>query len=73
MKYYIRVNGCEVVECATIDLVVVIAMTLKEARPNDDVVAYKDGQFVDYDIEEALAMKKDIPEYPFLVSRELSR
>ncbi len=37
------------------------------------VVAYKDGQFVDYDIEEALAMKKDIPEYPFLVSRDLSR
>lgn len=44
MKYYIRVNGCEVVECATIDLVVVIAMTLKEARPMDDVVAYKDGE-----------------------------
>lgn len=44
MKYYIRVNGCEVVECSTRDLVVFIAIKLKEAYPNDDVVAYKDGE-----------------------------
>lgn len=37
------------------------------------VVAYKDGQFVDYDINEALAMKKDIDNYQFMVSTELSR
>lgn len=36
------------------------------------VVAYKNGEFVDFDIEEALAMKKDIPEYQYLVSRALS-
>ena len=27
------------------------------------VVAYKDGKYVDFDMEEALAMKKDLPEY----------
>lgn len=35
------------------------------------VVAYKNGEFVDFDIEEALAMKKDIPEYPYLVSKSI--
>ncbi len=37
------------------------------------VIAYKNGQFVDYDIDEALAMKKDIDEYEFEVSRILSK
>ncbi len=37
------------------------------------VVAYKDGQYVDYEIDEALAMKKDIDEYQFEVSRLLAR
>ena len=36
------------------------------------VVAYKNGAFVDYDIDEALAMKKDISAYEFEVSRTLS-
>ncbi len=36
------------------------------------VVGYKNGEFVDFDIEEALAMEKDIPEYQYLVSRVLS-
>lgn len=36
------------------------------------VVAYKNGVFVDYDIDEALAMKKDISAYEFEVSRTLS-
>ena len=36
------------------------------------VVAYKNGIFVDYDIDEALAMKKDISAYEFEVSRTLS-
>ncbi|MGI6002692.1 MAG: 6-phosphofructokinase [Lachnospiraceae bacterium] len=35
------------------------------------VIAYKSGQFTDYDINEALAMKKTIDEYQFLVSRML--
>lgn len=37
------------------------------------VIAYKDGKFVDYDINEALEMKKDINEYEFNVSSLLSR
>lgn len=37
------------------------------------VVAYKNGQFVDYDIDEALAMKKDIDDYEFLVSSMISK
>ncbi|MDO4284460.1 MAG: 6-phosphofructokinase [Eubacteriales bacterium] len=37
------------------------------------VVGYSHGEFVDYDIEEALAMEKEIPEYAFQVSQVLSR
>lgn len=36
------------------------------------VVACKNGEFVDYDIDEALAMKKDISEYEYEVSRSLA-
>ena len=35
------------------------------------VVAHKNGEFVDYDIDEALAMKKDIPEYMYGISKSL--
>jgi len=37
------------------------------------VVAFRNGEFVDYDIEEALQMKKDIPEYQYQISRQLSQ
>lgn len=37
------------------------------------VVAYRSGQFVDYDIEEALAMKKTLDPYMYDVSRRLAR
>ncbi len=37
------------------------------------VVAHQAGGFVDFDIDEALAMKKDIDEYEYSVSRLLSR
>ena len=37
------------------------------------VVAYKHGSFVDYDIEEALNMKKGIDEYQYDICRKLSR
>ena len=37
------------------------------------VVGYRDGKFVDYDIEEALQMQKDIPEYDFQVCKLLAR
>ena len=37
------------------------------------VVGYQKGEFVDFDIEEALAMQKEIPEYQYQVSRMLSQ
>lgn len=37
------------------------------------VVAYSHGEFVDYDIDEALAMQKGIPEYEYQVSKVLSK
>ncbi len=37
------------------------------------VVAHQNGEFVDFDIDEALAMKKQINEYEYSVSRLLSR
>lgn len=37
------------------------------------VVAYSGGRYVDFEIDEALAMKKDIDEYQFEVSKNLAR
>ncbi|MCR4892202.1 MAG: 6-phosphofructokinase [Lachnospiraceae bacterium] len=37
------------------------------------VVCFRDGKFTDVDIDEALAMKKDIPEYPIEVAKALAR
>jgi len=36
------------------------------------VVAYRNGAFMDFDIEEALAMQKSIPEYEYTISKCLS-
>lgn len=36
------------------------------------VVGYKDGRFVDFDVDEALAMKKNISDYQFNIGRSLS-
>ena len=36
------------------------------------VVGYKNGQYVDFDIEEALAMKKEIPQYQYDVAKTLA-
>ena len=36
------------------------------------VVGYKNGEYVDFDINEALAMHKDIPEYQYEVAKSLS-
>ena len=36
------------------------------------VVAYKDGEFKDYDIDEALAMEKSISEYQYSISKRLA-
>ena len=45
---------------------------LAEGKSNR-LVAYKDGKFVDYDIDEALAMTKDINDYEFNISALLSK
>lgn len=37
------------------------------------LVAYKHGEYVDFDIQEALNMKKDIPEDQYLISKQLVR
>ena len=42
------------------------------AGKSSRVVAYKNGEYVDYDIDEALAMKKDIDDYQYDVSVLLS-
>ncbi|MBQ3029855.1 MAG: 6-phosphofructokinase [Agathobacter sp.] len=35
------------------------------------VVAYKNGDFCDFDIDEALAMKKEIPDYMYYITKSL--
>lgn len=45
---------------------------LLEGKTNR-VVAYRDGQFCDYDIDEALAMTKDIDEHLYSMTMRLSR
>lgn len=42
------------------------------AGKSNRVVGYQHGEFTDFDIEEALAMQKGIPEYQYEVSRALS-
>lgn len=44
---------------------------LLEGKSNR-VVGYRNGQFVDYDIEEALSMKKEIPDYQYMMSKVLA-
>ena len=36
------------------------------------VVGYRNGEFCDFDIDEALAMKKDLPQYWVDVAKRLS-
>ena len=48
------------------------AILLAEGKSNR-LVAYKNGQFVDYDIQEALNMQKDIPEDYYTISKLLAR
>lgn len=41
------------------------------AGKSNRIVAYQKGEFVDFDMDEALAMKKNIPDYSYEVSRIL--
>lgn len=43
-----------------------------EGKKTNRVIAYQKGEFKDFDIEEALAMEKNINEYQFEVSKALS-
>lgn len=45
---------------------------LLEGKSNR-VIAYKNGEYCDFDIQEALAMKKDIPEDQYRISKMLVR
>ncbi|NLL73175.1 MAG: 6-phosphofructokinase [Clostridiales bacterium] len=49
------------------------AVDLLLAGATNRVVAYKDSQFVDFDIEEALGMTKDIDQYMYDLSKRLSK
>ena len=49
------------------------AADLLSQGKSNRVVAYKNGKFVDFDMEEALNMKKGIDEYQYDVCRNLSR
>ena len=45
---------------------------LAEGKSNR-LVAYRNGEFCDFDIEEALRMKKEIPGYQLELSAKLTR
>ena len=54
-------------------LILLDAVELLCDGASNRVVALRDGKFVDYDINEALAMKKTISPYEYEVSKMLSR
>ena len=49
------------------------AVELLEEGKTNRVVAYKHGEFLDFDIQEALNMKKDVPEDQYEISKLLIR
>ncbi|SFG29194.1 6-phosphofructokinase [Oribacterium sp. WCC10] len=59
-RYYASMMGAKAAEL------------LRDGKSNR-VVAYKNGEFVDFDIQEALQMKKDIPEEQFRIANLLVR
>ena len=48
-----------------------LAVDLLCEGKSNRVIAYKNGEFVDYDIDEALAMKKGIPDLMYSISKSL--
>lgn len=50
-----------------------LAVDLLAKGATDRVVGYRDGKFVDYDIQEALGMTKDIDQFMYTMSKRLSR
>ena len=58
-RYYASIMGC------------LASDILCEGKTNR-VIGYRGGKFIDFDIEEALAMQKDIPEYEYRISKLLA-
>lgn len=50
-----------------------LAVDLLCAGASNRVVGYRNGQYVDYDIEDALSMRKDVDEYEYQIGRMLGR
>ncbi len=50
-----------------------MAVDLLCAGKSNRLVAYRHGEFIDFDIDEALAMEKHISEYQFAIGRSLAR
>ncbi|MCD8020686.1 MAG: 6-phosphofructokinase [Clostridiales bacterium] len=50
-----------------------LSVDLLCAGATNRVVGYRNGQYVDYDIEDALGMKKDVDEYEFQIAKMLGR
>ena len=50
-----------------------LAVDLLCAGATNRVVGYRNGQYIDYDIEDALGMAKDVDEYEFQIAQVLGR
>ncbi len=48
-----------------------LAVDLLCEGKSNRVIGYRNGEFIDYDIDEALAMQKHISEYMYEISRNL--
>lgn len=58
-RYYASIMGC-------------MASDILCGGGTNRVIGYKNGEFQDFDIEEALRMQKDIPDYEYRISKLLS-
>ncbi|MDF2609633.1 MAG: 6-phosphofructokinase [Lachnospiraceae bacterium] len=50
-----------------------LAVDLLAKGASNRVVGYREGKFVDYDIQEALAMTKDVDQFMYTMAKRLSR
>ena len=64
-------DTCSVVEARHVKTEFMPVDLLCQGKTNR-VVGYKNGQFIDFDIEEALAMKKQISEYQYDISKSFA-
>ena len=50
-----------------------LAVDLLCSGATNRVVGYRNGQYIDYDIEDALGMAKDVDQYEFEIAQILGR